>query len=334
MRAVKPGKGRGRATSWLSDTRIGACVAIVAVLALTATAVLYMNPPGRKTVAFETTDVSAISAGQDVRVAGVSVGKVSNMELGDTAVRVTMEIDDDTVVGTDSRVEVRMLTPVGGYAVTLVPLGETPLGESVIPSGHVTVPYSIGDVLQAAPNVTENVDGAEIDANLMQVAEALQKNPGSVESVISGMSAVARVMDHQRTQVQTVANLASEYLSTFNASREMVFHLIREIDIVFQTYNTTHAGFNEAYRLLGHVLMTVSPYAEYYLDHSDDITAGIGQVRSMIEEFNATMGPSIDALTATRDQLANWLTPEGVAAVGGGTLMASDICIPVMGRRC
>ncbi|MEE2061672.1 MlaD family protein [Rhodococcus artemisiae] len=334
MRAVKPGKSRGGTTSWLSDTRIGACVAIVAVLALTATAVLYMNPPGRKTVAFETTDVSAIATGQDVRVAGVSVGKVSNMELGDTAVRVTMEIDDDTVVGTGSRVEVRMLTPVGGYAVTLVPLGETPLGESVIPSGQVTVPYSIGDVLQAVPNVTENVDGADIDANLMQVAEALRKNPGSVESVISGMSAVARVMDHQRTQVQTVAKLASEYLTTFNASREMVFHLIREIDIVFQTYNTTHAGFNEAYRLLGHVLMTVSPYAEYYLDHSDDLTAGIDQVRSMIEEFNATMGPSIDALTATRDQLANWLTPEGVAAVGGGTLMASDICIPVMGRRC
>ncbi|MGX6511023.1 MlaD family protein [Rhodococcus sp. SJ-2] len=339
QRIVKPAKkrrfGNGRVASWFAnDMRIGAGVAIVAVLALVATAVFYLNPPGRKSVAFEATDVSAISVGQDVRVAGVSVGKVSNMELGDTAVRVTMEIEDDMLVGTDSRVEVRMLTPVGGYAVTLVPLGENPVDDKVIPAGQVTVPYSIGDVLQAAPTVTDNVDGADIDANLVQVAEALTKNPGSVESVISGMNAVARVMDHQRTQVQTVANLASEYLTTFNASREMVFDLIREIDIVFQTYETTHVGFNEAYRLLGHVLMTVSPYAEYYLDNSDQVAAGIGQVRGMIEEFNANMGPSIDTLVATRAQLANWLTPEGVAAVGGGTLMASDICIPVMGRTC
>jgi len=339
QRIVKPARkrrsGNGRVASWLNnDTRIGSGVAIVAVLALVATAVLYTNPFGRKSVVFETTDVSAISVGQDVRVAGVSVGKVSNMELGDTAVRVTMEIEDDMVVGTDSRVEVRMLTPVGGYAITLVPMGETPIGDAVLPSGQVTVPYSIGDVLQAAPTVTDNVEASDIDANLVQVAEALQKNPGSVESVISGMSAVARVMDHQRTQVRTVANLASEYLTTFNASRDMVFDLIREIDLVFETYNTTHVGFNEAYRLLGHVLMTVAPYEEYYLDNREEVAAGIAQVRGMIEEFNATMGPSIDTLVATREQLANWLTPEGVAAIGGGTLMASDICIPVMGRRC
>ncbi len=317
-----------------NDIRIGTVVAVVAVLALVATAVLYTRPPGRTTVAFETTDVSAISTGQDVRVAGVSVGKVSKLELGDTSVKVSMEIEDDLMVGTESRVEVRMLTPVGGYAVTLFPVGRTPLGESVIPTGQVSVPYSIGDVLQAAPNVTDNVDGTDIDANLMQVADALQNNPGSIESIVSGMSAVARVMDEQRRQVHTVATLASEYLTTFNASREMVFDVLREIDIVFETYENTHAGFNEAYRLLGYVLMTVAPYSEYYLDNRDALESGITQVRSMIEEFNTTMGPSIEALAATRDQLAQWLTPEGIVAVGGGTLMASDICIPVPGRQC
>lgn len=336
QRVMRKGRfGSGRVAALFdNDLRIGAVVAVVAVLGLVATAILYTNPPGRRSIAFETTDVSAISVGQDVRVAGVSVGKVSDLELLDTSVRVTAEVEDDLEVGTDTRVEVRMLTPVGGYAVTLVPLGETPLGDAALPSGQVTVPYSIGDVLQAAPNVTDKVDGERIDANLVQVAEALNNNPGSVESVISGMTAVARVMDHQRAQVHTVANLASEYLTTFNASREMVFDLIREIDIVFATYNTTHAGFNEAYRLLGHILMTVAPYEEYYLNHRDELEAGIAQVRGMIEAFNADFGPSIDALTATRNQLASWLTPTGIAEIGGGTLMASDICVPVPGRQC
>ncbi|AKE92735.1 mammalian cell entry protein [Rhodococcus aetherivorans] len=314
--------------------RIGAGVVAVAVLALVATTVLYISPPGRKVVAFETTDASAISVGQDVRIAGVSVGKVTDMELGQSTVRVSMEVEDDVLVGTESRVEVRMLTPVGGYAITLVPLGVRPLDEGALPVGQVTVPYSIGDVLQAAPNTTDNVDGGTIDANLVQVAEALQQNPDSVGSIISGMTAIARVMDRQREQVRTVTGLASEYLQTFNANRELVFHLIREMDMVLSTYNTNHAGFNEAYRLLGHVLMTVAPYEEYYLDHRDEVAAAITQVRAMIEEFNASMGPSIDALTAAREQLANWLTPEGLATISGGTLMASDICIPVPGRQC
>ncbi|MDV6293956.1 MlaD family protein [Rhodococcus aetherivorans] len=327
--------GTARLATWLgNDMRIGAGVVAVAVLALLATTVLYISPPGRKVVAFETTDASAISVGQDVRIAGVSVGKVTDMELGQSTVRVSMEVEDDVLVGTESRVEVRMLTPVGGYAITLVPLGVRPLDEGALPVGQVTVPYSIGDVLQAAPNTTDNVDGGTIDANLVQVAEALQQNPDSVGSIISGMTAIARVMDRQREQVRTVTGLASEYLQTFNANRELVFHLIREMDMVLSTYNTNHAGFNEAYRLLGHVLMTVAPYEEYYLDHRDEVAAAITQVRAMIEEFNASMGPSIDALTAAREQLANWLTPEGLATISGGTLMASDICIPVPGRQC
>ncbi|WP_231385940.1 MlaD family protein [Rhodococcus aetherivorans] len=327
--------GTARLATWLgNDMRIGAGVVAVAVLALVATTVLYISPPGRKVVAFETTDASAISVGQDVRIAGVSVGKVTDMELGQSTVRVSMEVEDDVLVGTESRVEVRMLTPVGGYAITLVPLGMRPLDEGALPVGQVTVPYSIGDVLQAAPNTTDNVDGGTIDANLVQVAEALQQNPDSVGSIISGMTAIARVMDRQREQVRTVTGLASEYLQTFNANRELVFHLIREMDMVLSTYNTNHAGFNEAYRLLGHVLMTVAPYEEYYLDHRDEVAAAITQVRAMIEEFNASMGPSIDALTAAREQLANWLTPEGLATISGGTLMASDICIPVPGRQC
>ncbi|ETT28968.1 virulence factor Mce family protein [Rhodococcus aetherivorans] len=327
--------GTARLATWLgNDMRIGAGVVAVAVLALVATTVLYISPPGRKVVAFETTDASAISVGQDVRIAGVSVGKVTDMELGQSTVRVSMEVEDDVLVGTESRVEVRMLTPVGGYAITLVPLGVRPLDEGALPVGQVTVPYSIGDVLQAAPNTTDNVDGGTIDANLVQVAEALQQNPDSVGSIISGMTAIARVMDRQREQVRTVTGLASEYLQTFNANRELVFHLIREMDMVLSTYNTNHAGFNEAYRLLGHVLMTVAPYEEYYLDHRDEVAAAITQVRAMIEEFNASMGPSIDALTAAREQLANWLTPEGLATISGGTLMASDICIPVPGRQC
>lgn len=331
----RPRRSARRVLSWFdNDIRLGVGVAALAVLALVATTVLYVSPPGRKSVTFETTDVSAIAVGQDVRVAGISVGKVTNVALDQETVRVSMEVEDDLFVGTDSHVQVRMLTPVGGYAITLVPLGESPLGEQPIPTAQVTVPYSIGDVLQAAPNVTDQVEGEPVDANLAQVAEALTTNPSSVESMISGMTAIARVMDRQRAQVTTITGLANEYLTSFNVNRELVFNLIREMDMVFSTYSTTHAGFNESYLLLGDVLMSMSSVERYYLDHKEEVAAAITQVRSLIEEFNTSMGPAMDALVAARDQLAKWLTPEGLATISGGTLMASDICIPVPGRQC
>lgn len=337
QRAVNAsGRGRlcGVVSWWNDDRRIGAGITVLVVVALAATAILYANPPGRKKIAFDTTDVSAISVGQDVRVAGVSVGTVSDLRLGPDTVRVTMDVEADLDVGTESRIDVRMLTPVGGYAITLIPMGTEPVDDTAIPAAQVTVPYSIGDVLQAAPKVTDEVNATDIDANLNQVADALQSNPDSIGSMISGMTSIARVMNRQREQVRTITDLASEYLSGFNADRDMIFHVIREMDLVLSTYNTNHAGFNEAYRLLGYILMTVAPFEEYYLNHSDELAGRIAEARTAIEEFNANMGPAIDALTTARADLAAWLTPEGIADIGGGRLMASDICLPVPGREC
>lgn len=329
-RAVpKKALGLGK-TEWL-----GVAVILVAVVALLATTLLYLRPLGRKTIAFETTDVSAVSTGQEIRVAGIAVGKVTDISLEANTVRVEGEIENDTFIGSESRVEVRMLTPVGGYAVTVVPLGERPLGEGeVIPAERVTPPYSIGDVLQAAPRVTEDLEGATVDANIEEVAEALQHNTTSFASMIDGMNSIATVMDHQRDQVERISGLAEEYLQTFNANREMIFDLVREVDQVLTTYNNTSVGFNEAYRLLGDVLMRVMPLEEFYLNHKEEVHAAVDQVRNSLADMNAQFGPAIDRLQQLRSQLEAWLGPDGLAAISGGTVMASDICVPLPGRIC
>ena len=312
----------------------GSVVVLALVIVIVLATVFYLNPLGRKTFSFRTTDASAITVGQDVRVAGIGVGSVTAVSMETDSVVVEAEIEDSVLVGSDSRIEVRMLTPVGGYAITLIPLGEIPIGDQPIPMEQVQVPYSIGDVLQAAPNTTDNVKGETVDANLDEVARALGDNPSSVGSVISGMTSIARIMDEQREQVRTVAALAAEYTQTFNANREFVFDLIRQIDIVLSTYNNTHVGFNEAYRLLGEVLMTLAPFESYYLDHKEEVLGAVNQAKSVIEDFQTTVGPTITNLETMRSQLAAWLTPDGLATIAGGQLMASDICVPVPGRKC
>ncbi|WP_280426644.1 MlaD family protein [Nocardia carnea] len=316
------------------EKALGAFVVLVAVTALATTSLLYVRPPGQRTVAFETTDASALGVGLEVRVAGVTVGKVTNISLLPESVRVEAKISDETFVGSDSRIEVRMLTPVGGYAVTLVPLGVRPLGDAVIPAEQVVAPYSIADVLQAAPQVTDKVEGSTVDANIDQVAAAFEHNTTSVSSLIAGITSLATVLDRQRDQVREISGLAAEYLRAFDGDRAFVFDLIRQIDLVVSTYNNTHVGFNEAYRLLGDVLMRVQPLEKYYLDHREEVITAAGRVRDSLAGFTTQMGPAIDQLQNLRAQLAAWLTPEGLATLSGGTILASGICVPLPGRMC
>ncbi|WP_244461514.1 MlaD family protein [Rhodococcus sp. ZPP] len=313
---------------------LGSGVVLVAVVTLAAATLLYMHPIDQKTIRFETTDASSINIGDGIRVAGITVGKVTQMSIGPRTVQVEAEVSGDTFIGADSTVEVRMLTPVGGYAVTVLPAGNDQLGNEVIPSDHVSVPYSIGDVLQAAPHVTDKVDGGTVDANIDQVAAALQHNSSSVSSVIAGMNSIATVMDQQRDQVRTVADLASEYMQTFNGSRDWVFELIRKVEIVLSTYNNSRVGFNEAYRLLADVLYRVEPVEKFYLEHSDLVKDTVDRLRSAISDYQTTLGPAIDKLTVLRDQLQDWLGPEGLKTIDSGSIVASAICVPIQGRTC
>ena len=113
----------------LRDSRFWgtAALALVAVIALTS-AMVYANPPGSKIITFYTDDASSISPGITVRVAGVTVGTIKDLEIEPQQVRVRATVDGTAFIGDQSQVEVRMLTPVGGYYVMINSLGNAPLG--------------------------------------------------------------------------------------------------------------------------------------------------------------------------------------------------------------
>lgn len=337
---LKPRPGQGVGPTPLlrrikdNDVLLGTTVVVAACTILAAAALFYVHPPGQRSLAFETTDASSLDVGQDVRIAGISVGKVTDIAIGTETVRIEAEIDDATFIGSDTTVDVRMLTPVGGYAVTVTPNGDNALADGVIPVDHVSVPYSISDVLQAAPHVTDNVDGTVIDANIDQVADALEHNSGSIESVIDGLDSIATVMDRQRDQVRTIVNLTSEYTQTFNGSRDFVFELLRQVEIVLSTYNGVHTGFNEAYWLLGDVLTRIESLDRFYLNHKDQVRDAVNALRQTISEFQSTLGPAMDQMQGFKSQLEAVLGPDGLKAIAGEALLASNVCVPIPGRTC
>lgn len=305
------------------------------VLALLATAsVLYARPPGNETVSFYTSDAAAIQTGQDVRVAGVSVGTVKKVEIENQRIRVEATVDDSVFVGEKSRVEVRMLTPVGAYAITLISLGDKPLGGEVISVDRVSVPYSLAEVLQAAPKVTDEVNGEVVKANVEQLAEGLEQNPTSIGSFIDGMNSIVGVLDKQQEQVRQIMGLSAEYLQQFQSNRDFVFEMLRQVEIIVSTYTTWHSGFDESYQNLGDILARLQPFLEYYKDNQDELYNAILSLQQTVGELMNTTGPAIDRLTEIQKQLSGWIGPDGLAELGGGTIFASDVCVPTSEAAC
>lgn len=312
---------------------LGLGVIGVVALLLAGVFVLYLRPPGKKAITFEVTDAASIHTGEDVRIAGIVVGKVTAVTMQQDTVLVESRIDDSAFVGDQAAVDVRMLTPVGGYAVTLIPRGNDELTET-IPAARVTVPYSIGDVIQAAPRTTDEVHTPTWHSNIKQVAEALGNNSTSLRSIVGGLDSVTAVFAKQRDQVHQIAELASQYLNTFSTNKDFVFTLIKKLDSVVTSYHINSAGFNYAYRLFADVLYKAGPSFRTYLVNSQAYEPQIRSIMASIRTMEQQLEPTINGLIGMRDSLKSSLTPGSLRELSNGQLMLENLCIPLAGKEC
>ena len=185
-------------------------VTIVGVVA----ALLYISPPNRRIVTFYTDDAASIRPGDTVRIAGIVVGTVKDLSLEPNQVRVRASVNRDAFIGDQSQVQVRMLTVVGGYYVTIVPLGNAPLGARPIPKERVTMPYSLIQALSDTTKITEHVAPKPIKESIDQLQQGLRgTNVDSVATVLNAGNSIADTLDRQRGELSKILALPTSTLT-------------------------------------------------------------------------------------------------------------------------
>ncbi|WP_405166487.1 MlaD family protein [Nocardia sp. NBC_01499] len=113
------------------------------VVVAAAFGLVYVADGDAATYTAQLSDAGATRVGDEVRVAGMTVGTVKSLSLLADRVEMTLTVDNDVFVGAQSTIDIRMLTIVGGHYVALHPAGTRPLGSAKIPSDHVTLPYNL-----------------------------------------------------------------------------------------------------------------------------------------------------------------------------------------------
>ena len=78
---------------------------------------------GGTTYKAEFVEAGGLRTGEEVRIAGVKVGKVTKMDLVGDHVQVDFKVDDGVRVGDASRAEVKIKTLLGSHYLSLDPRG-------------------------------------------------------------------------------------------------------------------------------------------------------------------------------------------------------------------
>jgi phospholipid/cholesterol/gamma-HCH transport system substrate-binding protein len=308
-----------------------AALAIVMVLAVTAAA-LFVSPPGQRKVVFYTDDAASVRQGEDVRIAGITVGKVESLSIEPNQVKVRATVDDDAFVGDQSQIQVRMLTVVGGYYVNLVSLGDKPLGSNAIPLERVTMPYNLMRTLADSTKVTEQVNPRPIRESLDQLQAGLNgTNVDTLTAVINAGNALTETIDRQRGQISQILNLSDEYIEALSNYRDKLKELVSKISILEQTLVLYGKGFGGALKGMGDIAQDfLAPYGKFWVNHREQFIQRVHEWQDRIRRWVDNSSRIVPRLRRIRDKIERVLDAQNARP----ELLATDLCIPMPGSPC
>ncbi|WP_067690588.1 MlaD family protein [Nocardia jejuensis] len=314
---------------------LGVVGLVVVVLVLAVSVVIYVVPLGKRTYTALAQDAGTMAVGDDVRIAGVSVGSVTSLELTDEAVRMEFTVKNSISIGADTSLDIRMLTPIGGYYVALTPAGTTPLGSKIIPADRVRLPYNLIQAIQDSQRPLAGVDGNTLRHNLSDLTASLRESPNSVSTLTDSLNTMVGLLNTQNRDVSRALDVADEYLSMLGDSRKVIGAMLTKIGLMETQILDRRADVQEALRVGTELLSRIAAIEPAWSEQLEPLADRILAAEPQLQQLGQRLGEVADQLAQAGDRLRALITPQGIPVDRSGvTVTAPALCVPVPGRGC
>ncbi|NKY89065.1 MlaD family protein [Nocardia veterana] len=327
------------ATQRRREIRLGIVGVALVVVCAAAAGILYVVPFGKHTYTAELSEAQSVKVGDDIRVAGIPVGKVDALDLRPDRVRMRFTVDSKVFVGDQSTLDIRMLTIVGGNYVALFPAGSKPLGDKAIPMDRVHLPYSLVQTFQDAAQPLQQIDGDTLRRNLAALNTSIDSAPDALRTTLNTLGTYVDALNRQRTQVTNAIAVADEYVTMYDGAKHDLGRLMVNVNQLETLLIDKRAEVSEGVRLLRAVVERVAALAPVYGTTLEPKLRQLSEALPRLEKLGGELEPvigTVQSLQAKFAQLGGTDAPVTVDASGQTVTVppTTRVCIPVPGKDC
>lgn len=141
------------------------------------------------------TEASGLKRGEDVRIAGVKVGKVEHVGLESDHVKVVFTVGSKVRFGARSRAQIKLSTLLGSHYLQIQPAGtgrQSPHSE--IPTSRTTPSYEVVPALQDLSQKAGAIDVTQLSTAFDTLSDTLRDAPANVRGSLEGLRKVSRAV--------------------------------------------------------------------------------------------------------------------------------------------
>jgi phospholipid/cholesterol/gamma-HCH transport system substrate-binding protein len=235
-----------------------------------------------------------LKANDEVRIAGVRVGKVESVALEGDHVKVTFRVDTPSEFGTDTRAAIKVKTLLGAMYLSLEPAGDGQLAEGAeIPVERTSSPYDVVDAFSGLAETSERIDTDRMAKALTTLADLTRNTPEEFRGALRGVSALSSNIAARDEQINTLLKNLKRVSGVLDERDGDIVALMKDSDVLFRAL--------VARREAVHNLLTSTSRL------SSELTALVEQSRADLKPALAHLQNVVQVLNKNEDNLDNSL---------------------------
>lgn len=211
----------------------------IAVLALFLLAALRAQDlpliGGGDTYYAEFSESGGLKINDEVRIAGVRVGKVESIELDGDKVRVGFRVETDSEFGTETHAAIKVKTLLGAMYLALAPAGEGQLEEDdTIPVERTSSPYDVVDAFSGLAETSADIDTDQLAESLTTLADLTRNTPEEFREALHGVSALSETIASRDAKINSLLQNLERVSTVLDARDQDIIGLMRDSDVLFR----------------------------------------------------------------------------------------------------
>ena len=172
-------------------------------------------------------EAGGLSAGNDVKVSGVTVGAVSDISLERGTALVTFSVDSAVPIGSDTTASIGIATVLGERVLDLEPAGSRSLGaRGVIPLSQTGSPYSLTDAVGEFTSNTAATDTAAINQSLDTLSDTIERIAPQLAPTFDGVTRLSKSLNNRNESLSSLLGAASDVTGVLSERSNQVNSLI------------------------------------------------------------------------------------------------------------
>jgi phospholipid/cholesterol/gamma-HCH transport system substrate-binding protein len=213
---MMPGFSRRFPKSFAERNRV--VIAIIGLVAMTAAFLVTFNAEAMPVIgggdvhSARFAEAGGLREGDEVRVAGVKVGKVIGIDLDGSAVEVRFRIKD-VALGDQTTAAVKVKTLLGQKYLAIDPLGRRAL-DGPIPQAHTTTPYDVNAAMSDLSTTIDEIDTHQLEKSFRVLGDAFENTPKSVRTMLAGLTDLSRTISSRDDELGRLFESTSELTGT------------------------------------------------------------------------------------------------------------------------